>query len=147
MRFTAIIEQTYKYKKRMKYVAESNSFIEKDCDSLAFVRNVKQPYGWIKETGTPPQPHLDVYIMASCEFELGDEAEVDIIGVFFRTDGDHKLVGVLPDRDIKDFSQLDESEKEDLSRLYRGKYEGEGWFGREKAEEVIKEFFSAKSEQ
>lgn len=142
MQLTAKIEQTFAYRKRMKYISETDSFIEKDCDSLGFVRNVRQPYGWIKESGTPPQPHLDVYIMTEREFELGDEIVVRIIGVFRRVDGDHKLVGVTLDRDTGDFSELSDAEKEDLLRLYGGKYEGEGWFGRETAEKIINEFFA-----
>jgi len=125
----------------MKYIAETDSFIEKDCYSLAYVRGVRAPYGWIRESGTPPGPHLDIYIMTDREFELGDQVEVDIIGVFWRADGDHKLVGVLTDRRIDDFSQLEDSEKEDLYRLYSGKYEGEGWYDRERAEETVREFF------
>ncbi len=141
MQFTAKIEQTFAYPKRMKYIAETDSFIAKDCDSLGYVRNVRQPYGWIKESGTPPLPHLDVYIMTEREFELGNEVEVRIIGVFRRDDGDHKLVGVTLDRDTSDFSELSDAEKEDMRRLYGGKYKGEGWFGRETAEEIINAFF------
>lgn len=141
MQFTAKIEQTFAYPKRMKYIAETDSFIEKDCDSLTYIKNVRQPHGWIKESGTPPQPHLDVYIMTERDFGLGDEVEVRIIGVFWRIDGDHKLVGVTSDRDISDFSELTDREKEDMLRLYGGKYEGEGWFGRQRAEEIINAFF------
>ena len=141
MIFTAVIEQTHKYRKRMKYIAETNSFIEKGFDSLGFTKKVHQPYGWIKESGTPPMPHLDVYIMTNNEFDLGDEVPVNIIGVFWRIDGDHKLVSTLLDRKINDFSQLDEMEKEDLKRLYAGKYDGEGWYGKGQAEEVIRSFF------
>ncbi len=141
MQFTAKIEQTFAYQKRMKYIAETDSFIAKDCDSLGYVKNVRQPYGWITESGTPPEPHLDVYIMTERDFQLGDEVEVRIIGVFRRIDGDHKLVGVTSDRNISDFSELSDSEKEDMRRLYGGKYEGEGWFGRDIAEEIIDAFF------
>ena len=54
MQLTAVIEQTYQYRKKMKYIAETNSFIEKNNDSLGFSRKVKQkpPYGWIKESAT-----------------------------------------------------------------------------------------------
>lgn len=144
MIFTARIEQTYAYPKRIKYIATSDSFIEKDCDSLSYVRNVKQPYGWLTESGTPPCDHLDVIIMTDREFALGDTVKVKIIGLFYRGDGDHKLVGVLTDREIDDFSELSEEEKEDMHRLYpkEDKEKGEGWYGREKVEEVIAEFFS-----
>jgi len=102
----------------IKYIAAFDSFIEKDCDSLSYARNVKQPYGWIKESGTPPCNHLDVIIMTDKEFALGDEVKVKIIGLFYRGDGAHKLVGVLTDREIVDFSELSDTEKEDLHRLY-----------------------------
>lgn len=139
MIFTAVIEQTYAYAKRMKYIAETNSFIEKKCDSLSYIRNVKQPYGWIKESGTPPNPHLDVIIMTDNIYELGDEIAVKVIGVFQRADGDNKLIACLSDREIDDFWQLSESEKEDLHRLYPNVRDGEGWFGKEIAEEIITE--------
>lgn len=149
MIFTAKIEQTYAYPKRIKYIAASDSFIEKDGDSLSYVRGVKQPYGWITESGTPPCDHLDVIVMTDKEFALGDTVKVKIIGLFYRGDGDHKLVGVLTDRDIDDFSELSEEEKEDMHRLYprEDKEKGEGWYGREKAEKVIAEFFSKKKEK
>lgn len=44
MIYTVKIEQTYAYPKRMKYVSKTDSFIEKDCDSLSYVRNVLKPY-------------------------------------------------------------------------------------------------------
>lgn len=142
MIFTAKIEQTYAYPKRMKYIAGTDSFIEKDCGSLSYVRGVRQPYGWIKESGTPPQPHLDVIVMTDDEYELGDEVQVRVVGVFRRSDGDHKLVGVPESRAVNDFTELTESEISDMNRLYRKKREGDGWFGRETAEKIIAEFFS-----
>lgn len=142
MQYTVKIEQTFAYPKRMKYIPKTDSFIEKDCDSLSYVRNVRQPYGWIKESGTPPCEHLDVIVMTDKEYELGDEDRIKIIGVFCRNDGDNKLVGVLEDRDISDFSELSDTEKEDMHRLYPREDKGEGWFGRERAEEIISTFFS-----
>lgn len=144
MVYTVKIEQTYHYPKRMKYISQSDSFIEKDAKSLSYERNVRQPYGWIKESGTPPEEHLDVIVMTDKEYELGDEDHIKIIGVFKRNDGDHKLVGALVDRDIDDFSELTETEKEDMHRLYPREDLGEGWFGRECAEEILREFFNKK---
>lgn len=34
MIYTVKIEQTYAYPKRMKYVSKTDSFIEKDCDTV-----------------------------------------------------------------------------------------------------------------
>lgn len=144
--YTVKIEQTYHYPNRMKYIAETDSFVEKDVKSIFYVRNIRQPYGWIKESGTPPCEHLDVIVMTDKEYELGDEDRIKIIGVFRRNDGDHKLVGVLEDRDINDFSELTETEKEDMHRLYPRADAGEGWFGRECAEEILKDFVSPKTD-
>lgn len=144
MIYTVKIEQTYRYPNRMKFIPNTDSFVEKEVISLSYERNVRQPYGWIKESGTPPCEHLDVIVMTDKEYELGDEDSVKIVGVFKRNDGDHKLVGVLLDRDIDDFSELSETEKEDLHRLYPREDVGEGWFGRECAEEIIREFFNKK---
>lgn len=142
MIYTVKIEQTYAYPKRMKYLPNIDSFIAKEGDSLSYIRNVRQPYGWIKESGTPPCEHLDVIVMTDKEYELGDEDTIKVIGVFCRNDGDHKLVGVLTDREINDFSELTDTEKEDMHRLYPREDAGEGWFGRERAEEIIHDFFA-----
>lgn len=142
MIYTAKIEQTFAYPKRMKYMPNTDSFIEKDCDSLSYLRNVRQPYGWIVESGTPPCDHLDVIIMTDREYALGDTEAVRIIGVFLRNDGDNKLVGVPLERDIEDFAQLSDTEKEDLHRLYPREDKGEGWFGRKTAEKVVNDFFT-----
>ena len=129
----------------MKYIAETDLFVEKDVKSLFYTRNVRQPYGWIKESGTPPCGHLDVIVMTDKEYELGDEDRVKIIGVFKRNDGDHKLVGVLEDRNINDLSELTEMEKEDMHRLYPRENAGEGWFGRGCAEEILRQFLTVRS--
>lgn len=42
MIYTVKIEQTFAYPKRMKYVPKTDTFIEKDCDSLSYVCNVLQ---------------------------------------------------------------------------------------------------------
>ena len=144
MVYTVKIEQTYHYPHRMKYISQTDSFMEKDVESLAHKRNVRQPYGWIKESGTPPGNHLDVIVMTDKEYELGEEDRVRIIGVFKRNDGDHKLVGVLENRDVHDISDLTEAEKGDLRRFYPREDTGEGWFGRECAEDLLKEFFGRK---
>lgn len=144
MVYTAKIEQTYHYPNRMKYISQTDSFIEKPVESLSHKRNVRQPYGWIKESGTPPGGHLDVIVMTDKEYQLGDEDRVKIIGVFKRNDGDHKLVGVLENRAVDDISELTEVEKGDLHRFYPRADAGEGWFGRECAEEILREFFSRK---
>ena len=95
MIYTVKIEQTWHYPNRMKYIAQTDSFVEKDTQSIFHARNIRQPYGWIMESGTPPCEHLDVIVMTDKEYALGEEDRIRIIGVFRRNDGDHKLEGCL----------------------------------------------------
>ncbi len=133
-----IIEQTYKYPMRMEYDAKTGKFIESEYKSLQYVRNFTKPYGWIKESGTPPFPHWDCILMTDTECNLGDEVEIKVIGVFKRTDFDHKYVVVESSRDIQDISELMEDEMDELKKLYPRISEGEGWFGKDVAEYCMK---------
>ena len=128
-----IVEQTYRYPMRMEYDPETNAFRESEYRSLAFERGFTKPYGWIKESGTPPLPHWDCILLSDGEYALGDEVEIEVIGVFRRGDGDHKYIAVEPTRGISDLSQITNEEREELCRLYPRVREGEGWFGREMA--------------
>ncbi len=57
---TIVIEQTNDYPQRMKYEPETDSFHETGYSSLAYARGVTFPYGWLKESGTPPtEDYLD----------------------------------------------------------------------------------------
>ncbi len=132
-----IIEQTKNYKKRIKYDPETKTFNESESDSLSYVRGFLYPYGWIKESGTPPSPHWDVFLMSDKNFELGDEIEIKIIGVFIRSDKDHKMIAVEKNREINEYEELTAHEIEALHKLYPDVREAEGWFGRKKAMEVI----------
>ena len=128
-----IIEQTKDYPMWMIYHSDTGEFRASEYESLAHARNFTKPYGWIKESGTPPEPHCDCILMTNKSYELGDEAEVKIIGVFRRSDFDHKYIVVETDRDTDDYSELSSEEKEELCRLYPFIGKGEGWFGKEEA--------------
>ena len=139
MNCTMIVEQTKEYKKRMCYVPETNSFYQTEKDSLFYVRKFPYPYGWIKESGTPPEPHWDVILMSDINYEIGESVEIKIIGVFQRNDGDHKFISVEQDRKIKELSELNDNEKSALNQLFPRVDEGEGWFGQTKAIELMNE--------
>lgn len=128
-----IVEQTANYPMRMEFVPERNEFRELNCQSLASQRNFTKPYGWIKESGTPPAPHWDCILMSDGQFELGDEVSVRVVGMFKRNDKDHKYVAVESDSPVDDFEELSDLEKEELYRLYPRIRDGEGWFGRGEA--------------
>lgn len=128
-----VIEQTSKYPYRMVYDPETNTFSSSDKMALAYARKFFFPYGWLKESGTPPEPHCDCMLMTPNAYEIGDEVLVKIIGMFKRNDGDHKYIVVERSRSIDDFELLTLEEKEALRNLYPRIDEGEGWFGREEA--------------
>lgn len=129
-----IIEHTKNYKMRMIYIPETGEFMESDRVALMHARNFDYPYGWIKESGTPPEPHCDCILMSNKDYELGDEVAVRIIGMFKRNDGDHKYIVVENNRAIYEFEDLEDSEKAALKRLFPRVDEGEGWFGKNEAE-------------
>ena len=133
-----IVEQTYKYQMRMIYDSSKGTFYKSEYKSLQYERGFTKPYGWIKESGTPPEPHWDCILMSDKDVELGDELEIKVIGVFKRNDLDHKYIVVEYDREIGDYSQLQDDEKEELARLYPRIREGEGWFGKTEAEYCMK---------
>lgn len=135
-----VIEQTNEYENRMKYDPVKNTFYETEYKSLAKKRKVKYPYGWIQELGTPPEKHLDVFLLSKKNYALGDILEINIIGCFRRNDGDHKLIGVLPERLEYNFSQLPINEKEVLIQLYPRINQGEGWLGAKVAKNIINDF-------
>ncbi len=128
-----IVEQTKAYPNRMTYDPETNTFSESEKESLAHARGFYYPYGWVKESGTPPAPHCDCMLMSAKEYNLGDEVEIKLIGMFKRNDGDHKYIAVEESREINDYTELTEEEKEALHKLYPRVREGEGWFGRAEA--------------
>ena len=135
-----IVEQTRDYTRRIAYDPKTNTFNELEHDCLFLHRGFTHPYGWLKGSGTPPDEHLDVFLLSQESYALGDEVPVKIVGVFKRNDGDHKLISISPERAENDFSQLPESEKNDLHNLYPRVGEGEGWFGVDIAKEVIADF-------
>lgn len=128
-----IVEQTRDYPMRMEYDPVTGTFHAGEYRSLPFERGFTMPYGWIRESGTPPQPHWDCILLSSKDFSLGDEVEIRVIGVFMRGDGDHKYIAVETGREIHDLSEITEAERDELHRLYPRVREGEGWFGKEQA--------------
>ncbi len=138
--FFMVVEQTHRYPKRMEYLPETNTFVETQWQSLGNAKGVPYPYGWLQGYGAPPQRHLDVLLVSGEPCELGDAVPVKLIGVFVRRDGDNKLLALPLGRVETDYAQLSDGEKELLRRLYPGRYDGEGWFGRERAEAILRAF-------
>ena len=139
--FSVVIEQTKSYKYRVVYDPVLDTFNESEQLSLLYARDFPYPYGWLKESGTPPGKHLDVILIVDETYALGDTVEVKIIGVFKRADGDHKLVGTLIDHPVDDLSGLEAPVLSALTRLYGKQSEGEGWYGKDEANQVIDDYF------
>jgi len=128
-----VVEQTRHYPMRMNYDPATKAFSESEFGFLGHTRGFTKPYGWIRESGTPPGPHWDCMLMSDGEFQLGDEVAVRIVGLFRRNDGDHKYVAVEASRPVCDLGELSAEELCELHRFYPHAREGEGWFGREEA--------------
>lgn len=128
-----IVEQTRDYPMRMIYRPETGEFAESEYRSLFYEREFPYPYGWIEGSGTPPEPHWDCLLLSEGDFALGERVEIRVVGVFRRGDGDHKYLAVEAAREISDYAELSEREKDALHRLYPRVGESEGWFGREEA--------------
>ncbi|HAS72933.1 MAG TPA: hypothetical protein DCS67_02180, partial [Clostridiales bacterium UBA8960] len=107
MKYHMIVEQTKAYKNRIKYDDINNRFYETEFLSLFHARNCPYPYGWVAETGTPPNFHLDVILVSDQTYELGERVSIKLIGVFKRADDDHKLVAVPFESQFADISELD----------------------------------------
>ena len=135
-----VIEQTKNYEKRMVYIPENNEFIESEQNSLFFVRKFDYPYGWIKESGNPPDRHLDIFLISDENYSLGDEVKIKVIGCFVRKDNDNKFVGIIPEREETTLKELPEKERTELFKLYPRIDEGEGWFGNDVANKLLEEW-------
>ncbi len=136
----AIVEMLRSDELRQVYNPKDNTFSDSKYRSLLFDRGYKGHYGWIKGTGTPPNKHLDIMIVTDKDYNKGDIIPLKIVGVFLRNDGDHKIVGIEPDRSENDFEELTEDEKNNLKQIYTKLRENEGWFGKETAEKIVNEF-------
>ncbi len=89
--------------------------------------------------------HLDIMIPTESDFQRGDIVKVKIVGVFLRSDGDYKIVGIEMNRPENNFDELPEKEIKNLKQIYPNLQENEGWFGREIAEKVVNEFIGKKN--
>ncbi len=140
----AVIEQLRYDEYRQVYNPDDNTFSSSKYKSLLFERGFIGHYGWIKDTGCPPNKHLDILILTDKDYKRGDIIKVKIVGVFVRNDGDHKVLGIETNRVESNFAELPEKEKENLKQIYPNIGKNEGWFGKELAEKIVNEFIKDK---
>ncbi len=87
-----VVEQPKGEPHRLRYDRASGSFERTPHKSLTFERGFSGAYGWVGGLGTPPAPHLDVLLLTHQDRKVGDVLLGFVCGVFYRGDGDHKLV-------------------------------------------------------
>lgn len=64
-------------------------------------------YGYIKNTVNPiEKDNVDVIIFSNRQYETGDETVVEIMGMFTREDGDHKLLSTDDSITLASFSEV-----------------------------------------
>ncbi|MGL6041550.1 MAG: hypothetical protein ACRC01_10175 [Deefgea sp.] len=90
-------------------------------------------YGWIAESGTPPEPHFDILIASNEDLAAGEVIDAHICGMYLRKDGDHKLLALADDVirtngvDEICLSQLPEVLRTNFLGVYPYLNPGEAW--------------------
>lgn len=140
MIFQTIVEQTIDDVYRNQYNEKTGNFVKTNFKSLLYERGFLGTYGWLIGFGSPPRKHLDVLTITNNNRTLGSIFNIKIIGIFLRNDNDHKLIGIEENRIENDFLELPENERKMLSKIYPNIKNGEGWFGKLKANEIIKDW-------
>ena len=137
-----VVEQPKGEPHRLRYNRASGSFERTPHKSLTFERGFSGAYGWVGGLGTSPEPHLDVLLLTHQNPQPGDVLSGVVCGVFFRGDGDHKLVALGAERRATvaraDFFALDSTTQDELRRLYPDVRENEGWYGVEEARACLR---------
>ena len=136
-----VAEQPKSEPYRLRYDRASGSFERTSYKSLLFERGFGGVYGWIGGLGTPPEPHLDILLLTHQNPQPGDVLLGVICGVFYRDDGDHKLVALDAQQQPvtrAGFFALDSATQDELRRLYPNVRENEGWHGAEEARAYLR---------
>ena len=92
-----VVEQPKNEPHRLRY-DRASGFKRTPHKSLLFARGFSGVYGWVGGLGTPPEPHLDVLLLTHQNHKAGDVLLGFVCGVFYRGDGDHKLVALEAER-------------------------------------------------
>lgn len=138
-----VIEQPPGTEYRFDYLPDDNQYRMTQSKSLFYDRGFSGAYGWVGGLGYPPGPHFDVILITKRRLNCGDVVSAYLCGVFFRSDGDHKLVAL--DEELRvtvlhpDITALDAATLEELYKLYPWIGEGEGWFGSQEAQTYLQQ--------
>lgn len=119
-----VVEQPPGEERRLAFDPLRGVFVPTGQRSLAHVRGFTGAYGWIGGLGTPPGRHADALLLTRRRCAPGDVVPATVAGLFRRTDGDHKVLGVdvaLPISPAAAFAT------EEVRCLYPDVEPGEGW--------------------
>lgn|GEM_PF-1617557 len=137
-----VVEQPANEEYRLAYDPVQETFVRTKIKCLSYARGFSGAYGWIGGLGTPPQKHFDVFLVTKREFQAGDIVLGHICGIFYRRDGDHKLVALDADliTTVKraDLLCFDKTTYTEVTILYPEVGENEGWYGAEEARSYLK---------
>jgi hypothetical protein len=137
-----VVEQPAHEPYRLAYHPGAGTFVRTAVRSLSHARGWRGAYGWIGGLGQPPGPHFDVFLLTPLAWEAGAVVPAALCGIFYRRDGDHKLLALdaalRPTVPAADLAALDPAMQADLYRLYPDVGPGEGWRGADEARAYLR---------
>ena len=140
-RVWVVVEQPRDEPLRIRYVRERGEFVRSEDRSLLFARGFGGAYGWIAGTGEPPGVHYDALVVTDWDVVPGEVVEAEVVGVFLRGDGDHKVLTIdtqsSHEVNCPDLDALPEAIRAQVQALYPRVGEGEGWRGAEEARRLL----------
>jgi diadenosine tetraphosphate (Ap4A) HIT family hydrolase len=139
-----VLEQSPGEERRLKYDPARRTFLPTGERSLVFVRGFAGGYGWIAGLGEPPGRHADALIVTGRRVPPGTAVAGRVVGMFCRSDGDHKLVAVdLALDPAPDLFALDPSLRDNIVGVYPNSGPGEGWRGAAEAQAYLRSWTCA----
>ena len=134
-----VIEIPRGSKKRYEYNPQRNRF---DVE-YRFSIPIPTEYGWIPETLSIDNEHVDAMVITRHLMQPGYVCEARPIGTLKRKDKDHKVICVAINDDkcrhIQDTSDLDAKLLKKITSFFEPYFELDGWLGIEETYEFIKE--------
>ncbi len=128
----AVVEQPPGARYPFDYRPEDGAFRETRSVSLFYDRGFSGAYGWVDGLGHPPGRHCDVILLTQQSPRPGDRMLAHTCGIFYRSDGDHKVVAL--DDALRatvahpDLDELDATMAAELRACYPRLDPGEGWW-------------------
>lgn len=143
----AVVEQPPGARYRFDYSPEDGTFRETRSVSLFYDRGFSGAYGWVDGLGHPPDRHCDVILLTHQSPRPGDRMLAHTCGIFYRGDGDHKVVAL--DDALRatvarpDLDALGATTAAELRACYPRLDPGEGWWDAAEARAYLRRWDTA----